>query len=507
MLDSKQLVVMKKVINYISQLFLLIVLIGLVSCDLEPEFYTEYDLEGNVDQKTLDGLMYGAYDSYQFNGAAGRNLVYAGDYSGDHIWNERGGLALQSVYFKDFNWDEQNPSWFVNDFFGKPYQAIADVNGILDIIETANVDDDIKKQYTAECRFMRAHMYDLLYSHFGTVPLKTSAADPKEMERADEADLLSFIQTELTEAAADLPVDNVRGRATQGGAYAILMKHYLNYKNWSKADEYADKIIDLDKYELYTAGNNPCRELFKVENEGVEKESIITFEVSVQFSNTANALMSHSYPDGNYDHTLDGEDYYADNKAISGTKNRAYDHFYYSFADGDLRREQLIRQWYDWRNWVGDNGLVTAAPNKIGIFKYWPDNNAVSWMQGHDFRVVRYADVLLSKAEALNEISGPVQEAIDLINEVRARANAPLLALSGFPTKESLRDAILDERGWEFYFEGKRREDLIRHGKFISSKRNHPVHPVPNAEEWRKLFPIPLEEILNNPLMVQNPGY
>ena len=132
-----------------------------------------------------------------------------------------------------------------------------------------------------------------------------------------------------------------------------------------------------------------------------------------------------------------------------------------------------------------------------------------AWRSGHDFRVVRYADILLSRAEALNEINGPTQTAIDLINEVRARAKATLLNLADFGSKEALRDAILDERGWEFHFEGKRREDLIRHGKFVSSKRNHPVHPVPSAEEFRVLIPIPQAEIDANPALKgqQNPGY
>jgi hypothetical protein len=96
------------------------------------------------------------------------------------------------------------------------------------------------------------------------------------------------------------------------------------------------------------------------------------------------------------------------------------------------------------------------------------DPNAVGARAGNDIPVIRYADMLLTRAEALNEVNGPSEEAIDLINQVRTRANATPLVLADF-TKDSLRDAILQEREWEFYFEGNSREDQIRHGVMISS--------------------------------------
>src|SRR5690606_39797988 len=107
--------------------------------------------------------------------------------------------------------------------------------------------------------------------------------------------------------------------------------------------------------------------------------------------------------------------------------------------------------------------------------------NAISQNNGNDIPVVRYADILLSRAEALNELSGPNQESIDLINQVRTRAGIDNLQLASFSTKEQLRDHILAERGWEFFTEGKRREDLIRMGKFISGalsrgKNAKPTH-------------------------------
>jgi hypothetical protein len=109
----------------------------------------------------------------------------------------------------------------------------------------------------------------------------------------------------------------------------------------------------------------------------------------------------------------------------------------------------------------------------------------------------------LAKAEALNELSGPNQESVILINEIRDRAELGDKLLTDFPTKESLRDHILKERRWEFWYEGHRRTDLLRMGKYISNA----VSRGKSAQEKHKLFPIPQNEIDANKLMVQNPGY
>ncbi len=84
---------------------------------------------------------------------------------------------------------------------------------------------------------------------------------------------------------------------------------------------------------------------------------------------------------------------------------------------------------------------------------------------GHSVDILRYADVLLSRAEALNELNGPNPESISLINQVRQRSNATPLVLGNY-SQTSLRLAILQERGWEFFYEGKRRADLLRMGQY-----------------------------------------
>jgi hypothetical protein len=135
--------------------------------------------------------------------------------------------------------------------------------------------------------------------------------------------------------------------------------------------------------------------------------------------------------------------------------------------------------------------------------KYW-DNATAGNHSGNDVPVIRYADILLTKAEALNELNGPTQESLDLINAVRARAGIAALTLADATSTEIYRDLILRERGWEFVAGGKRREDLLRHGKFISLAQ---ARGIAAASEKHKLYPIPQAERDANKLCGQNDGY
>ena len=123
---------------------------------------------------------------------------------------------------------------------------------------------------------------------------------------------------------------------------------------------------------------------------------------------------------------------------------------------------------------------------------------------GVDVIVYRYADVILCRAEALNNLNGPNQESIDLINRIRERAKVAPISLTNFTSKEELNDHILAERGWEFWYEGLRREDLIRHGKYISEalKRDERF-----AKDYMVFYSIPKQAYVENPNITKNTGY
>lgn len=179
---------------------------------------------------------------------------------------------------------------------------------------------------------------------------------------------------------------------------------------------------------------------------------------------------------------------------------RIYDSFINTFDKAKDDRFSLIFDSYT--NTAGKIVDLKTQANNLRTLKFF-DNNATVADHGNDFPMIRYADILLLRAEALNEISGPNAENVNLINMVRTRAGLKSLSTADF-TKETLRDHILKERAWEFYYEGVRRSDLIRHGKFILQAK---ARGVSSASEYHVRYPIPQGEMDTNPNMIQNPGY
>jgi hypothetical protein len=144
--------------------------------------------------------------------------------------------------------------------------------------------------------------------------------------------------------------------------------------------------------------------------------------------------------------------------------------------------------------------LYNAEPDEGLIsIKYKPDQQQIGLDARNDEVLLRYADVLLSKAEALFR-TGKTTESLELVNQVRARNFSPEK-----PFTELTLDTILEERSREFLWECSYRTDLIRFGKFLSS--TYLFKPEPTTDSFRTIFPIPQSQIQSNPNLVQNPGY
>ncbi len=237
--------------------------------------------------------------------------------------------------------------------------------------------------------------------------------------------------------------------------------------------------------------------MFKVENEG-NKEMIFVMPCINQ-TDQGNWMAAGAMPTA-FLSTPQLPEY----KWIAGIQNfatmyRLRDQLVNTFATNDARFIPVMRTYVNTSN-VTIN--LQATVDNCRSMKYF-DNSAVKNDHGNDFPIIRYADILLSRAEAVNELNGPTIEALGYINPVRVRAGIPQLTLVDVPTKDLFRAAILRERGWEFIMEGKRREDLIRQDKFIPLAKARGL----NARDEQVLFPIPQVEIDANKSMVQNKGY
>lgn len=129
----------------------------------------------------------------------------------------------------------------------------------------------------------------------------------------------------------------------------------------------------------------------------------------------------------------------------------------------------------------------------------------IDWTEGTDVVLLRLPDIILARAEALNELNGPNQTSIDLINMIRERAfgnEDHNLKLADYSSKEALRAAILQERGWELFLEGYNRRDLIRQGVYVETMKKKGSK---NVSDSQLLLPIPQSELNMNPNLTQNP--
>ncbi len=490
--------------KFLKNFFLSLILASMLvfsGCEgpLEPQIFSETapeNLFGSL--QGVEGVLHGAYAwSAENQGNDAAESMTASEAMTDIGFATAGAIANWLTNFQDFILDGVGSSRY-SDYWNGPYQAIRNANIILEEIEEAGISDANKRLITAEARFIRGLSYYKLYIRFGPTPLRTSSAQELELPRASESEFIEFIETDLLAAIPDLPEPGTEkkwGRAHKGAARGVLTKLYLNTKQWQKCADMANEIINMGYYELFPS----YLELFWVANER-NQEIVWVRPNRADLGREANiSFMNFAWPTGFQRHPRTGLEFCEGCRNFA-TMFRIRNDFYFSFHPDDQRTEAMIEEYI---NNAGE--LIDLRPpnDNVRPFKYWPDADFAGPAYGNDIPDIRYSDILLSRAEALNEINGPTQEAIDLINQVRQRAGVPDIALADFASTEALRNHILDERGWEFWWEGKRREDLIRHGEFISRAQARGLPAQPHHVR----HPIPLFVLDANPLIEQNPGY
>ncbi|SDT31818.1 Starch-binding associating with outer membrane [Mucilaginibacter mallensis] len=350
------------------------------------------------------------------------------------------------------------------------YKLISNANSaIYNITPMTSISDVQKAQFLAEAKFLRAVAYMDLTDAWGPVILATEKdlANPNYLSQppvTSVADIETLLISDLTSAAAVLPVNYVNnpiystndvGRATKGAAMTLLMRLYLRQHQWQKAADMAQAVISSGTYSLYPSYQGLFLEANKWCSENI-------FSVLSDANVNGTELMNHFGP---LVHPVitNRWQYYA-----------ASWPFYHSFADNDDRKKEFFPKYKGTDKLIHEEAPTLGATPPAGVL-YMPDvatskyadstGSINNYYDGHSVDILRYADVLMSRAEALNELNGPTSEAIGLINQVRQRSHATPLVLGNY-TQTSLRLAILQERGWEFFYEGKRRADLLRMGQY-----------------------------------------
>jgi starch-binding outer membrane protein, SusD/RagB family len=485
---------MKRKIQYIRSFFLLLIVVVSASCNkefLKEEVYTQYDPETFLQtEEGINSVLVAAYSNMVITDNMRDRQYVLNEFAGDIMWCWGGSLQATTTLFETFTWDPQLAMF--SGQWQSYYESIRNANALLDNIDkVTSLSAETLKQYKAEARFIRAADYVYLWELFGSVPIVTTAAElDLQPRKATDAEMNTFISAELQAAAADLPVTQALwGKATKGAALALLARFYMNTQQWQKAADAHKAVMDLNKYKLYTAD---IKNMFAVQNE-VNDEVVMASPALTTIH--PNNYMPHAFPP-NYP--------VQSNWTNFGAQFCVYNSWVQTYHASDKRRSWFLYTYTEPNGKVHDLLNPTDVGRAVRCFKYVPDPGAVAAAHGNDVPMIRYAEVLLNRAEALNELTGPNQESVDLLNDIRERAGVPEYQLTDFPSKESFRDAILNELGWEFVAEGKRRMDLIRHGKLISKAI---ARGATNAKSYHVRYPIPLNEIKANPELEQNDGY
>jgi hypothetical protein len=231
---------------------------------------------GNVltTEAGIRSLLYSAYANEQTQ-TNSRFWINDSEDCTDIGYNTDGAENGTLIQIINFTWNA-NLGTFNADIWGPAYASIRDANGVIENIDKVNTSDATRKLYKAEARVLRAQAYATLYSYFGPVPLRISTSQPGNLARATDQQMLDFIQTEITQSLPDLPdpgKEAAFGRLNKGSANGILAKFYLNTKQWQKAADASQAIINFGYYSLYPV----FADMFRVENEQ-NKEMLLVLQ-------------------------------------------------------------------------------------------------------------------------------------------------------------------------------------------------------------------------------------
>ena len=508
--------------KYMNKIFFVLLMAVSFSCTkLEESFNSEIS-QNDLSNVTAEGLLTSTYNS--FATYQDGNFWHLQEHTSDEAiaptrgpdWDDNG--QWRALHAHTWNADHGQIGGAFSDLLSAQFNA----SNVLQFNPTS--------QQAAEARFLRALTVFSVVDGWNQVPYREDLSDyrldPVTLKGTEATD---FVISELNAIMPDLP-DNVPAyTASKNAAKVLLMKTYLN-KGVFKDDRanptfdpadmnqvitLADEIISSGKYALSDAG--AYFDNFAPTNNDISKENIFTFfnENGIRGADIRNAwyqIAHYNMNPGGWNGFATLSDFY--NKFEATDERRGIDYSYPGALPNPGNRQNvglLAGQQYN---------LTTDAPLKdrqgvnlvftpevslretgsnlemtgIRAVKYPYDYGTSGDQKNNDWAYFRYADVLLMKAEALLR-TDKAADGLIIVNSLRATRGATALA--------SLTEAnLLDERGREFYWEGWRRQDLVRFGKY-----NDAWQVKTSDDPKYLLFPIQANQLAVNPNLTQNPGY
>jgi len=401
----------------------------------------------------------------------------------------------------------------ISSLYNNIYSSLGNINNTLKKLSDSGIDDDVRANFEGQLKFFRAFYYFELVRFFGDVIIVTEPINSPEeaytFSRSPASEVYDLIEGDLNFAISSLPdpgsiSSSEIGRISKGAALSLLGKVYLTKKQYGDAVSTLNQVLNMG----YSLMPNYA-DVFDPENKN-NAESIL--EIQYQADSDLgewSGFIYNFYPRESYGAVIN---YSGANGGGWNIPTLDLINFY---EEGDLRKVVSLSEGY-----TNTDGVWVPVPF---ITKYFhEDSYTVRGRLGNNWPVIRYADVLLMLAEAINEQSGP-EDAYRFLNPLRERAAlAPLDNLD----KESFREAVLRERRIELAFENHRWFDLKRtmspselstflneHGAHERENPTTSRGPVPFSpgdyifEPYEVLFPIPHAQILINENLTQNEGY
>ncbi|MDC6351175.1 RagB/SusD family nutrient uptake outer membrane protein [Zeaxanthinibacter sp. PT1] len=526
----------------------LLLLIGISACTsdldqtpIDPDLFTEVDVYKNSQE--AKGALAKLYAGLALTGQQGpagqadisgvdegfsqfsRMLFNLNELTTDHAvvgWGDPGLPNLHAM-----SWGAGND--FTTAMYFRLSQVVSFSNSFISNAEVLSDDPEVAS-FIAEARFIRAYAYYNLMDLFANVPLVTEITTELP-EQSNRDEIFAFVESELQAIEADLkaPGANEYGRVDQAAAWALLSRLYLNAEEFVGQNRYADVITNADKvinssYSINTNDGNgngsAYDELFLADNDtnGAQNEFlfVLTFDGINQQTFGGTTFLTHAPLGGDMDPVLFGV-----NGGWFGyrTTKAFVDQFDYAVTERDGNNHPVA--WNDARAQFfteGQNYEIETIANTfedgyaLGKFK----NVNVNGEQGSDksgdfvdtdLPLIRLAEVYLNYAEAVARgAGGDISKATSLVNELRARAGAPVITSVDIDP-----EFVLAERSRELHWEGLRRTDLIRYNLFTTGSYLWPFKGGAQngkaVESFRKVFPLPENVLLINTNLTQNEGY
>lgn len=452
-----------------------------------------------------------ANDAYLVTNAAYntmRNWWYMGGYplagvmSDDQTKGSEDGSNPDLQAFESYTYTASHG--YILAWYQTLFQAIRRANVVIYGIEEIVMDEALKERYIAEASFIRAYTYFTLIRVFGDVPM-IQTLDPERIENRTAVDDIydQMIIPDLISGIDILPERSdyssaEMGRITKGAAKALLARVYLNRGDFDNTEKYVLEVINSAQYSL-------------------EADYSRVFSVAGQFG-SGSIFELASLPEG----YGQGGNQFGNTQGVRGTPNWGWGFgrpswdYINAFEPNDPRLdasviflgEVLSDQVILGNTLTTDTTRVDGQIVEIECYNqkvYVEGSTATADGFGHNRRILRYADVLLMAAEALNENDQPVQ-ALTYLNMVRERArggNPSILPDISTLDKVELRNAIWHERRVELAFENVRYYDLKRQGRMAEVLG--PLGFTSGKNEW---LPIPQQEIdLSGGILKQNQNY